>query len=93
MDHHLKWGSRIWTNIKLGWSICLKHSKWDIGNGSGVNFWYDNWLPIGQSVRSSFIGPLNERESKLTLQDFKEEDNLHPNYFAENIPRKLLNQI
>lgn len=41
---------------------------WVLGDGSIPKFWLDRCLPNHKTMREMCIGPLNEREEKLTVK-------------------------
>ena len=36
-------GCSLWKNIMMGWDAFAKHTRFDVGMGNRVLFWYDAW--------------------------------------------------
>lgn len=47
--------SSLWSSIKAENEVVLQNSSWNLGNGTLINFWRDNWC--GQPLADSFNLP------------------------------------
>jgi hypothetical protein len=52
-----------------GWELYASSVQWNIGSGSSISLWFDNWLGLG-TLRSLIFGPLNRGEENLLISSF-----------------------
>lgn len=74
--------SSLWLGLKLNMNSVLDNTCWQIGDGSSINFWKDNWL--SKPVVDFLNIPLSIQDS---LQSKVSDFILHNNW---SIPPILL---
>ena len=62
--------SSSWNAIKVGFPIFSKGIWWRVGSESRKSVWMDKWIR-GQSFKELIEGPLTREDMKLTIADFR----------------------
>ncbi|KAK0586532.1 hypothetical protein LWI29_008529 [Acer saccharum] len=62
--------SSTWRGILLGTKILRDGVKWRVGNGRGINFWYDNWVPTFNTLHSLSSSPLSDAMRLEKVSDY-----------------------
>jgi len=63
ISHHIF--SSIWSSIKMEFNTITSNCGWQLGDGSNINFWLDNWC--GQPIASQLNIP-SQLHSNLTAK-------------------------
>lgn len=48
------YGVGLWKNFKKGWGEFSSHTKFEVGDGFRIKFWYDVWCG-DQALKETFI--------------------------------------
>lgn len=75
-------------SIRNGWEICQQGLMKHLGNGKKINFWNDNWLPIGP-LRKQISGPLRSMELSATCADLQNNREWNLEYLSIYLPWKI----
>ncbi|XP_058764071.1 uncharacterized protein LOC131637496 [Vicia villosa] len=66
--------SSLWHGIKEAYSTVLENCMWNVGSGSRVNFWLDNWLGEALSIKPNILLAFPALQSLLSNVTIPEED-------------------
>ncbi|OIT20739.1 putative ribonuclease h protein, partial [Nicotiana attenuata] len=83
--------SHTWKSLLKGWNYCKEGIRWPVDKNPNMSIWDTNWIPKFGSLRKNVIGPLNKKESELTLKYIKNQNAWDMSQF--NLPINILNSI
>lgn len=59
--------SYIWKSMTKANGLFQAGLSWNVGDGSTINLWNDNWLSNNSCLRHMIQGPLQHMEEQLTV--------------------------
>ncbi|XP_056692079.1 uncharacterized protein [Spinacia oleracea] len=85
-------GSHIWQNVGKGWDLFNRLTAWCIGDGTHINFWYDNWTGKGR-LRDLIHAPLNREEENRRVESVMRNGHWNLNILPFILPTNIITWI
>lgn len=87
-------GSYLWRAVGKVWDHVLKGTRWALGDGKRVKFWWDLWLSEADSLQSYATNPIPDQLINLCVADFSDNyGNWNWYLFAHLLPNHIILKI
>ena len=64
------YGCSLWRHIRKGWEVFSTHISFEVGLGTRVSFWHDNWCsnrPLKELFSSLYRFSLNQEDTVASV--------------------------